>query len=301
MEQILELKSLTGDAFLTLPLLIIAFLFFFGTMTSNIGMLYLFLGHLLIAPALSFLSNEKGPFLFDQDKISIPKALKWFYSMLVFLNVNASSIESLTGSSLSYLLNFLLLVPGIGQFIARDSTPFFFLNPKAWFSDYPPSQPSPPNCAILPGYSEKDAAYSTPSSWLTHISFFFGFILSNAMQILNRPDPVLSSTSTDSTQQKKREQSLENRIRNRKWIAGSIVAICIFFFLALIAARFIFTSCEYSFSYSLVPIILTTLTGASWFTLVFSKCGIQPADILGIVQGFIDQDLIDNPIVCVGS
>lgn len=300
MEFIRELKSLTGDAFLTLPLLIIAFLFFFGTMTSNVGMLYLFLGHLLIAPAMSFLSNEKGPLVYDGNTFSIPKVFKWLLSMLLFLNINASSIESLTGSSLSYLLNILLLIPGIGQFIYRDSTPLSFLNPVSWFANTP-QQTSPMNCSLLPGANDSDPKYVAPSTWITHISFFFGFLISNASQILNNPDPKLSSVVSDPLEQKKRQQSLDTRIRNRKWLAGSILAICIVVFLFLLFIRFSKTQCEYSFIYSFIPILLTTLTGASWFNVVFSKCGIQPAHILGMVQGFIDQDLIDNPIVCVGS
>jgi hypothetical protein len=126
-------------------------------------------------------------------------------------------------------------------------------------------------------------------------------MLSNALQILNRPDPVLTTISKSADEQKRRQQSLETRVRNRKWIAGSILAVSLIVFALLLFSRYFFTNCEYSFFYSAIPILLTFVTGASWFQLVFSKCGIQPADILGIVQGFIDQDLVDNPIVCVGS
>jgi hypothetical protein len=300
MEYISELKSLTGDAFFTLPLLIISFLFFFGTMTSNVGMLYLFLGHLLIAPALSFLTNEKGPFLFDSDSISIGKAIKWFLSMFIFLNVNSASIESLTGSSYSYFMNIFLLIPGIFQFVYRNSTPLSYLNPVAWFKD-DPSQTAPPNCSMFPGKSADESKPLVMSSWITHISFFFGFILSNTLQILNRPDPTLSSTPADESERNKKQNALDSRIRNRKLLASSIFSIASIIFLLLLFLRYSRTSCESSFFYSLFPIAITVLSGASWFFLIYSKCGIQPADILGIVQGFIDQDLVDNPIVCVGS
>jgi hypothetical protein len=53
--------------------------------------------------------------------------------------------------------------------------------------------------------------------------------------------------------------------------------------------------------YSLVPLIVIGLTGASWFTVVHTKCGVRPADVLGLVQGMISPDLIDNPVVCMGS
>lgn len=300
MDYIRELKSLTGDAFLSLPLLLLGFLFFFGTLTSNVGMLYLFLGHLLIAPALSFLSNQDGPLLFDNSTISLTKPFKWLYSMLVFLNVNASSIESMTKSKLSYLLNLFLFIPGILQFIWREKTPFSFLNPVAWFSN-PSPQSTPANCSILPGYSDKDAKYNSPSTWMTHISFFFGFIMSNASHILNYPDPFLSKVPVDEKSRLKQQSSLENRIRNRKFLASSILFISLAAFLLLIFFRSFKTSCESSLLYSAVPIVLSTLTGASWFTLINSKCGIQPADVLGIVHGFIDQSLADNPIVCIGS
>jgi hypothetical protein len=299
MEQILEFKSLVGDAFLTLPLLIISFLLFFGSMTSNVGMLYLFLGHLLIAPALSFLSNEQGPFLYDKGVVSVEKIIKWFVSMVLFLNINASAVETLTGSGLAYILNTLILIPGIGQFIFRSATPFSFLNPVAWFTDAPQPTPGPSNCSMLPGYADKDSKYSTPSTWITHLSFFFGFIFTNALQIFNAPVPTLNVASKKDME--KRQAALDQRVRNRKFISGSILALAIILFSILLYVRYTKTSCESSLLYSLVPILLTSLTGASWFSFVYSKCGIQPADILGIVSGFIDQDLIDNPIVCVGD
>jgi hypothetical protein len=78
------------------------------------------------------------------------------------------------------------------------------------------------------------------------------------------------------------------------------MAALLFVFAILVFFRYVRTPCESGLLYSLIPLIIIGLTGASWFKYVAS-CGVRPADVLGIVQGMISPDLIDNPIVCLGS
>ena len=297
MEFIDTIRTSVGDAFLTLPLLIMGFAFFMGTLTSNIGLLYLFLGHILLVPAVSFLANEPGPAWFDGKTISIVKGVKWLFSMLLFLNIHGSAL----GGGAAYSLNTLLLVPLIGQFIVhstgKDVPVFWFFNPAAWFMNPTPKDGKAGTCSMIPGADPKEGLYSSPSSWLAHVTFFFGFIFTNALAVYSLPTPKLSGAVDEATRQD-RENRLSLRVRNRKWLAASIMAAVIFIFSILVFFRYMRTPCESGLLYSLVPLLIIGLTGASWFQ---SVCGARPADVLGIVQGMISPDLIDNPIVCVGS
>jgi hypothetical protein len=300
MEFLDAIRSSVGDAFLTLPLLIMGFAFFMGTLTSNIGLLYLFLGHILLVPALSFLSNEPGPAWFEGKSISVTKGLKWLFSMLLFLNIHGSAL----GGGAAYSMNTLLLLPLIGQFIThslgKDVPVFWFVNPVAWFTTPTQTDNAAGTCSIVPGADPKEGIYSAPSSWLAHVTFFFGFLFNNALAVYNQPTPKLSGAVDEATRQD-RENRLSLRVRNRKWLAASIMAAILFVFTILVFFRYARTPCEAGFLYSLIPLVITGLTGASWFQSVYQNCGVRPADVLGIVQGMISPDLIDNPIVCVGS
>jgi hypothetical protein len=300
MEYIGAIQSSVGDAFLTLPLLIMGFSFFLGTLTSNIGLLYLFLGHLLLVPSLSFLANEPGPAWFEGKTVSIVKGVKWLFSMLLFLNIHGSAL----GGGAAYSLNTLLLLPLLGQFIThsfgKDVPVLWFFNPVAWFMKPNPTDTKAGTCSIVPGTDSKDSIYTSPSSWLVHILFFFGFLFNNALAVYSQPTPKLSGAVDEATRQD-RENRLTLRVRNRKWLAASIMAVILFAASILIFFRYARTPCESGFLYSLIPSVIIALTGASWFQSVYKNCGVRPADVLGIVQGMISPDLIDNPIVCVGS
>jgi hypothetical protein len=304
MEFIRGLQASAGDAFLTLPLLLLGFTFFFGTLTSNTGLLYLFVGHLLVVPALSFLANEPGPMWSGGPgpADTLFKALKWIFSTVLFFSLHGDAL----GGGGAFGLFGLLLVPLIGQWLVgepgKEVAPFYFLNPVAWFSEKPAAPASlGPACSVLPGADPNDTAYVAPSTWLTHITFFFGFIFANASAIYNMPAPTLSGLAANEKERKNREDRLKARVRNRKWIAGSIIAMSTFIFLLLLLFRYKKTPCEGGFLYSFFPLLAIGLTGASWFSVVHTKCGVRPADVLGLVQGMISPDLIDNPIVCMGS
>jgi len=69
----------------------------------------------------------------------------------------------------------------------------------------------------------------------------------------------------------------------------------------LLWLRFTLTACEGTFISSLTHILIIYGTGISFCYVLIKSCGVRPADVLGIVQGMISADLIDNPIVCVGT
>ena len=301
-------KDSVGDAFMTLPLLIIGLIFFLGTLTSNIGLLFLFLGHLIVVPAISFLSNEKGvpwsSVIDGKDSLDWKKLFRAVFSYAVFFSLHSTSLSSLVGDSGNSLW-ILALLPIFGQvaykygFDKPKNVPaFFFLNPPAWIASWQgveESSAESSKCAMLPGIEAK-SAYTTPSDWLGHLSFFFGFIISNAIAVYNEPVPEVGGPNDDT--KANRLAKLEARVKNRKSLCTSIILTSITVFLVLIAFRFK-VACENKMVYTIVPILIACMTGASWFAIVYTKCGVRPTDILGIVQGMIPTELIDNPIVCM--
>jgi hypothetical protein len=292
-----ELKEGFGDAFVTLPLLIIGFTFFLGTLTSNIGLLYLFLGHLIVVPALAFLGNEAGHPWKDivTGQVDVTKAIKYVFSVIIFFTIHGLSLETETGSSLSWLVWLAALIPSIAQISSTQSKSAFldFYNP-GWLAVTPLRPANAASCNMLPHSSADEVMYNNPSNWVNHISFFFGFILSNAIAIYNEPAPAPRSDPNTNAK-------IEKRVSNRKWLAASVTAVSMLIFLILLAFRYNKTECEQKFWIALIPLLLALLTGSAWFKIVYNKCGVRPTDVLGIVQGMIAPELVDNPIVCVGA
>ena len=285
------LQSSFGDAFVSLPILIIGLIFFLGMLTSNVGLLYLFLGHLAVVPSLSFLSNEKGIPWADEDGTRNPvKAIQWILSLIILFTITIYSAVVSTG-----LAGLAVFVGLLGIFPQLLGKPFFFMNPVASFVES--SSSAGGDCSIFPGVEKP---YTSPSQWVSHMTFFFGFIMANAVAVYQEPTPKTSATS-DPVADKKRQSSINLRVSNRKSITVSIMMISVIIFLTLMYFRYWKTGCEERLGVAWFPIIVIYLIGFAFFNLVYKTCGVRPADVLGIVQGMISTDLIDNPIVCVGT
>ena len=295
MDYVDSIRTSVGDIFLTFPLILVGFIFFLGTLTSNIGLLYLFAGHLFVAPSLSFLANEKGPAWFDGKDFSVFKSIQWIFSVFSVLTIN---IQALGGGNNNWMY-LLVLLPFIGQFITRqvgsDKSVLWFFNVVGWFI-HEKEVDAAPTCAMVPG---ADKLYTTPSAWLTHLTFFFGFVYANAAALLNEPVPTVNTT--DSAEIESQTANIAKRVSNRKTIATTIVCSATFMFLVMLIFRYAKTPCEGGFFHSLIPLLIVGLTGASWFQIVYRSCGVRPTDVLGIVQGMISTVSADNPIVCVGA
>lgn len=300
------LQSSFGDAFICLPLLIMGFVFFLGMLTSNIGLLYLFIGHLFIVPALSYLGNQTGNPFFHEQKPDVTKIIKWLLSIGIFFGVNTGSTSIATGSSSTFaILSFIFLA--VLQGLTQESY-FHFFNPLAWKwkvedtvswvgINIPPPASAGAGCSTFP---DSDDNYNRPSNWVNHVTFFFGFIMANATAIYNEPTPVNPKTA-DPDADLKRQAQIDVRVTNRKGITVSIMILSTIIFLGLLFFRYSKTGCEASFKLAIFPLGIAYMTGFAFFTLIYMACGVRPADVLGLVQGMIDTKLIENPIVCVGT
>jgi len=292
-----DIRSLAADAFLTLPLLIIGFVFFLGTLTSNVGLLLLFVGHLFVAPALSFLANESGlPWLDNEGKISIKKAISWIFSAIVVLGIQGKSLQQYAYGGTGLLI---YIIPFFGMLFhyafnedKENKKSFFsFFNIVEYIWGSPKRKENAESCGMVPGSNQ----YFSPSDWTTHLTFFIGFVIANASAIYQQPAPIIKPSDPE------RQQNLDDRVSNRKILSGFIMAVAIISFIILILFRFNKTPCESTLAYSATSLIIIGLTGAAWFNVIYTSCGINPTDVLGIVQGMISPSMADNPIVCLGS
>ena len=292
-----EIRDLFRDTFYTLPLLILGFLFFFGTMTSNVGVLYLLIGHAILVPALSFLSDPASNIFINVVSFN---TLSSILSLTIVLWTHAQAL----GGGLNYLLFLLMIVPYILQAFGFDKSVLFFYNPIAMArsnvyndeeSAYLKSKSGA--CAMLPNTSTPRI---NPSTWVSHFVFLYGFIMANATAIMNEPVPVQYNSNALSENEGKTNKIAE-RVNNRKKRSMLVMAFTTIIFTLLLAARYMYSDCEGSFMYNAIPIVITGLTGAAWFQILYVDCGIRPADILGIIQGMVSPRMADNPIVCVGA
>jgi hypothetical protein len=305
-----SLRNSFGDAFISLPLLLMGFLFFLGTLTSNTGLLLLFMGHLVIVPALAYLGNETGTPFHTTDasgnySFSPSKTPKVLFACLIFYLVHGSALSSVNGDS-GYALLTLALYPIALQYII----PYFASPTKISLSHFDtfnlanlfglesikPSESI--NCSIVPG--AKGEIYNRPSDWANHIVFFFGFLITNAVAVYNEPIPKVNTAGSEN-ETRDRQARINARVANRKFLTASIVVVSVIVLLLILVFRYNKSQCEESIYMSFIPLLIAGFTGASWFTVIYKACGVRPTDILGIVQGMVPTEMVDNPIVCVGT
>jgi hypothetical protein len=274
-----SIQTGTADAFLTLPFLIIGFSLFFGILTSNIGLLLLFFAQVILVPISSYLLNKK---LTGDGYENIKYGLAVIF---VAFSMYSEAFNSGGADGLA-----------IGKYVLA---PIFFI--IHLFLLYSKEIPSSPNqCAVIPGLRPGESVYNFPSAWLSQITFFISFVFSNALLVYNLPTPNLS-LSADAAQNAKRQANLDIRIRNRKALTIGIMILSILIFLGLLYFRFKLQPCENGFFASIPSIVFTGFLGSSFVNFLYNSCGINPIDILGIVQGMLDPDVMDKPVVCVGS
>lgn len=281
MDNVIEsIQSGTADSFLTLPFLLIGFAFFFGILTSNIGLILLFFAQILVVPLSSYVLNGKIDTIASFDTLKYILSFLFVGFVIFSDSINANETDGL--SITKYVL-----------------TPLLFILHK-YLQFKSEIKTSSKQCAVIPGLKPDETVYNFPSAWLSHVTFFISFVFSNALLVYNLPEPTLS-LSTDQKLNEKRQENLDERVTNRKAITIGVMILSIVIFLALLYFRFTKTPCESGFFKTIPSILLTGFLGSSFVYFLYNSCGINPIDILGIVQGLINPDIIDRPIVCVGD
>lgn len=296
------LRTEFADSFLYLPLLILGFSFLYGLLTSNIGLLYLFLGQLTVVPALGHLANEKNPFTGAQTIF-----FTLLSSAIIFGLASRGTLhftKDMPGGQAAYtwlaVPVLLAIVKYFGDF--KDLGLLDLLNPAVWAGVSGAADGSSAVCAIVPGVA---SPWVNPSAWNLHITYFSGYILANAITLYNMAPPAIdeSNLPADATPEMvasalaKNKGELATRVGNRKTtatIVGSIISVVC---LVLLWLRFNRTPCESDWRIQIFPLILSILIGYMSFAFA-AECGVRPVDVLGLVQGMIQPTA---PTVCVAT
>jgi hypothetical protein len=124
-----------------------------------------------------------------------------------------------------------------------------------------------------------------PSHWSAQITFFFVFLMTNAMVLYNKPPT---------------EGADPAKVANRK--AQTLTAFLISFalFVALIVLRYTTTGCETIVGTALGILIVAPIANG-WYHLA-ALCGARDADVFGILQKILPQNMKDEPpMTCVYS
>lgn len=213
------------QSFLSLPLLLIGWSLFVGSLQGNIGLLVLFLGHLTVVPLTSLFSNSLLEFVFKKMDSSSR-------NLLDFIQVDNSDI-----------------------------------------------------CSLVPGKTDYGVPFLgvAPSLWMSHIIFFFSFLLSNAVSLYN----MKPAENADTEKVEKRKSQALLSI-----ILTSVLAV------VLILGRKFLVGCE-TWVGILVAIALIGPLGYGWYMLA-RECSAKDSDIFGIIQSILpDAAQQPPPMTCV--
>lgn len=140
-------------------------------------------------------------------------------------------------------------------------------------------------CSMLPGSVNYEQAFISvaPSYWMAHVTFFFAFLLSNAVSILT---------------QEADENADPEKVERRKNQATVAILLTSLVFAAAVLLRFFAVGCE------TIPGILIAFAtmgslGFGWYKLA-QMCAARDADVFGIIQKILPPNAEDPPpMTCV--
>ena len=137
---------------------------------------------------------------------------------------------------------------------------------------------------VIPGAADGNNN-AGPTHWTAHMTFFFGYLLANAVSIKNIPaDPLVDKKHTN------------NRMLRTTWIIIATVIFALMFPLL----RFRLTGAE-TMAGILLALIVCGGIGYAWYQFAES-CGARSADVFGIAQQMLAPTAKDDtPMACVYS
>lgn len=288
-------RSFILESMEALPLLLMFLLFFFGIMTSNVGMLIIVLTSILYIPILSSMASRSQPpstliSLSTLSYILFPFLAFWPISVFAQQNQTLDANDSAQDkskkmgfSSIGVLVPSLLaiLVPFLSKGTISQLGVF---NPLRWFSS-PPSPPS--QCSLLPGASSG----TSPSTWIITMMFLYGILMNNAASLYSFPAPTFNSTISSDLQDK-----VNQKVDTRKKLAITSMAITSLLILLAIAYRTHVLNCD---SWTDIPIYaVIAFLGASFYSFLVYTCGVRPVDLFGLITNYLPPEASSRPVVC---
>ncbi len=195
---------------------------------------------------------------------------------------------------LFFLLGYLILVPSVAGllnwvlgalFVGKGFNPF--------------AAKSGDVCNLVVPYSTlknpvgvKDETVVS-SSWVAMVSFFIGYIFTNATQLYSREAVDTEITVTDQA-----GSDIDSKVANRK--AQAIIAMISTIVFALIVLGFrYYTGCE-TITGMILTLFIFTSMGVGWYRALSSVGQDRLSDLFGIANRLLPPSAISNaPIACV--
>ena len=142
--------------------------------------------------------------------------------------------------------------------------------------------------------SASSTQFVVSSYWLSMMYFFFGYVITNAISILNRETVI-----PDNIPEPEKE-NIRRKASNRKSsMILSIITIAIF---ALVVLYFRYSkTCESSSLWSIVPTLLIfSSLGVAWYNILATTGQDRLSDIFGIANRLLSPDaLVNQPMACM--
>ena len=141
-------------------------------------------------------------------------------------------------------------------------------------------------CQMIPSLATSPSQiFVGPSYWMAHVTFFFTFLLSNAVNLYTKEAPSGADP---------------NKVENRKAQTLTSIILSVVTFVLLVAIRFLFMGCETVLG-MIFALLLIVPVGYGWYELAI-VCGARDADIFGILQKILPPEFKDEPpMTCVYS
>ena len=195
-------------------------------------------------------------------------------------------------SILFFLIGFLILTPLLSSILNLALTTVFGGSSlfKAKTSDI---------CKLVIPYSTLNSPATISdtttilSPWMAMISFFVGYLFTNALELYNRTSTDVTINISSSSQ-----SDISSKVANRK--TQAMVAIMSIIIVGLIVLGFRFyTGCESTLG-MIITFILFVFAGNGWFNVLGSVGQDRLSDLFGIANRLLPPGALANgPIACI--
>lgn len=237
----------------------------------------------------SILSEIRG-FLYG-GAVQLPLTIAGTFLIIGFFTANYAM--------LFFLVGFLILVPASIHMILN---PIF-----GWILNFIPSVKAmfttkgSDICGIMPTFktmsntNQSVEETNTFSLWSAMIAFFVGYLLTNAVSLINHEQPANQISLT--TSENKNDSSSVPK-RNVKVIGGYSVGLIVLVVLFLFFVR-IQSACE-SIGTTIASIALFGYFGHGWYLAMASMGEERVSDLFGVANRLLPPSAITNgPIACI--
>jgi len=201
---------------------------------------------------------------------------------------------------LFFLIGFLVITPIFTIIVnsvfepLADLIPFFNIKEKLTVKCSDQLQLVVPFGSKTSNSSSSSTQFVVSSYWLSMMYFFFGYVITNAISILNRETVIPENIP------EKEKENIRRKATNRKSsMVLSLITIALF---AVVVLYFRYSkTCESTSLWSIVPTLLIfSSLGVAWYNILATTGQDRLSDIFGVANRLLSPDsLVNQPMACM--